>query len=240
MPDGGSITITVADATLSDAGPAATTGLPLGDYVTIVVADSGIGMSAETQRHMFEPFFTTKGADRGTGLGLATAYGIVRQSGGSIVVESSLGAGAAFTIYLPRLDATAAAKQLRPVPLAHVPAAGMVLLVEDDPSVRRLIQRMLTGLGYEVIAAAVGSEAIEVARGHVGPIHVLLTDVVMAGMSGRELAAILVSERADTRVVFMSGYPDETVLRQDLGHVSFVQKPFTVDTLAESLRAAIA
>ena len=240
MPDGGTLTITIGEETVSSQDRADATGLAMGDYVTLVIADSGTGMTAETQTHMFEPFYTTKGVDRGTGLGLATAYGIVRQSGGNIGVASTPGAGATFTIYLPRVDGEAATLRPRPAPVARALATETLLLVEDEPAVRRLTRRMLEGRGYRVIEASAGAEALATARGHSGPIHVLLTDVIMPGMGGRELAARLANERPETRVVYMSGYPDDAVLRQDLGRVAFVQKPFTSDSLAAKLREAIA
>jgi PAS domain S-box-containing protein len=240
MPDGGTLTISVGEETVADLVRADITGLAIGDYVTIAVADSGTGMSGETQTHMFEPFYTTKGVDRGSGLGLATAYGIVKQSGGSIRVESTLGQGATFTVYLPRLDAEAATASAPLALVARPPATETLLLVEDEPSVRRLTRLMLERRGYRVIEASTGAEALVTARHHAGPIDLLLTDVVMPGMNGRELATILMSERRETRVVYMSGYPDDAVLRQDLGRVTFIQKPFTSDGLAAKLRDAIA
>jgi PAS domain S-box-containing protein len=240
MPDGGTLTITVAGETVSNQDQADAKGLAIGDYVTMVIADSGTGMTAETRTHMFEPFYTTKGVDHGTGLGLATAYGIVRQSGGNIGVASTRGAGATFTIYLPRVDAVAATLPPRPALVARAQATETLLLVEDEPAVRRLTRRMLEGRGYRVIEASAGAEALATARGHSGRIHLLLTDVIMPGMSGRELATQLLIERPGTRVVYMSGYPDDAVLRQDLGQVAFVQKPFTADNLAAKVREAIA
>ena len=240
MPDGGTLTIKVAAEIVASQDQADATGLAIGEYVTMVIADSGTGMTAETRTHMFEPFYTTKGVDHGTGLGLATAYGIVRQSGGNIGVASTRGAGATFTVYLPRVDAEAAALPTRLASVARAHATETLLLVEDEPAVRRLTRRMLEGRGYRVIEASAGAEALATARGHAGPIHLLLTDVIMPGMSGRELAGFLATERPETRVVYMSGYPDDAVLRHDLGQVAFVQKPFTADSLAAKLREAIA
>ena len=240
MPDGGTLTITVGEEVVADQHQADARGLAIGDYVTMIVADSGTGIAAETQEHMFEPFFTTKGVDRGTGLGLATAYGIVRQSGGNISVQSVLGEGTSFTIALPRLGADAATSVPLAALLARASATETLLLVEDEPSVRRLTRRILEDRGYTVIEASAGAEALVTARGHDGPIALLLTDVIMPGMGGRELAALLADERPETRVVYMSGYPDDAVLRQDLGNVAFVQKPFTAEGLAEKLREAIA
>lgn len=240
MPDGGTLTITVDEERISNRDEADAKDLAIGDYVTIVVTDSGTGMSAETQTHMFEPFYTTKSVDKGTGLGLATSYGIVKQSGGNITVDSTLGAGATFTIYLPRQDAQAATLTPLPAMVERAVATETLLLVEDEPAVRRLTRRMLENRGYRVIEASAGAEALVTARGHDGPIALLLTDVVMPGMGGRELAALLADERPETRVVYMSGYPDDAVLRLDLGQVVFVQKPFTAEGLAAKLREAVA
>jgi CheY-like chemotaxis protein len=197
-------------------------------------------MSAATQAHMFEPFYTTKSRDRGTGLGLATAYGIVKQSGGTISVESRLGAGATFTVHLPRAAATAVVPSPAPARPRAAQASGTVLLVEDDASVRRLTARLLEGNGYCVIEASDGADAIAAADRHDGPIDLLLTDVIMPGMSGLDLATVLLGARPGTRIVYMSGYPDDAVLRDDLGRVAFLQKPFTADGLATTLREAIA
>jgi len=196
-------------------------------------------MTPDTLSHLFEPFYTTKAADRGTGLGLATAYGIVRQSGGNISVASAPGEGATFTVYLPRLAAGTAIPTTPAWPSAPVRSTETLLLVEDEPAVRRLTRRILEDRGYRVIEAATGADALERARRHVGSIHLLLTDVVMPGMSGRELSALLLVERPEVRVVYMSGYADDEVLRQDLGHVAFIQKPFTAERLAAKLVEAI-
>jgi two-component system cell cycle sensor histidine kinase/response regulator CckA len=240
MPEGGTLRITVGAETVLPGHETDVHGLAAGDYMTIAVEDSGTGMTPETQAHMFEPFFTTKPLDRGTGLGLATAYGIVRQSGGRISVRSVVGEGSTFTIHLPRLTAAAADAPRRAIPPGAARATETVLLVEDDASVRRLIDRMLAARGYHVIEAENGAAALVAAAGHDGPIEVLLTDVIMPGMSGLELAIQLVAERPATRVLYMSAYADDAVLRQDVGQVVFLQKPFTADTLHAKLRQAIA
>jgi PAS domain S-box-containing protein len=240
MPRGGSLTIALGEAMLDGHHPPDLTGLPAGRYVTIAVRDSGIGMSPETRAHLFEPFFTTKDRDKGTGLGLATAYGVIKQSGGSITVVSELGRGATFTIYLPRLDAEiaqsagAAAAPVRPQ------ATQTLLLVEDEAAVRRLTRRILEDRGYRVLEAADGEAALEVARQHAGPIHLLLTDVVMPGLSGRDLGRRIAAIRAETSIVYMSGYPDDDLLHNpSAAGVFFVQKPFTADALAAKLREAM-
>jgi two-component system cell cycle sensor histidine kinase/response regulator CckA len=241
MPDGGSLRIALAEATIDDRSLGDPAGLAPGRYVTLAVADTGTGMTAETQAHMFEPFYTTKGVEQGTGLGLATAYGIVKQSGGDIAVASTLGHGTTFTVYLPRLDPDAAAAARRaPVVARRAQATETILLVEDEAAVRRLTRRILEEHGYRVIEASSGAEALGMARLHSGPIHLVLTDVVMPRMNGRELAALLLRDRPETSVVYMSGYPDDSVLQSDLGGlVPFVQKPFTSEGLAAKLREAM-
>ena len=244
MPDGGSLGITLAEETIdgrSPSSPSSRSALAPGRYVTMSVTDSGTGMTAETRAHMFEPFYTTKGMDKGTGLGLATAYGIVRQSGGDIGVESTLGEGTTFKVYLPRLDhETAAARPTPVISRMRPPATETLLLVEDEAAVRRLTRRVLEERGYRVLEAADGNEALTISRRHGGPIHLLLTDVVMPRMNGRELAAIFSAERPEARVLYMSGYPDDSVLQAGLGgQVPFLQKPFTPDGLAAKLRDAL-
>ncbi|MEA2518305.1 MAG: hypothetical protein QOF49_385 [Chloroflexota bacterium] len=241
MPDGGSLRITLGEATISEPDLADPAGLAPGRYVTIAVADSGSGMSADTQAHMFEPFYTTKGPEHGTGLGLATAYGIIKQSGGEIAVASVLGHGTTFTVFLPRIHQDAPAALRGPAPRARLRATETVLLVEDELAVRRLTRRILEDRGYRVIDASGGAEALALARSHEGPIHLLLTDVVMPGMGGRELAALLARDRPRTCVVYMSGYPDDSVLQAEPGSkIPFVQKPFTSDGLAAKLDEAMA
>jgi CheY-like chemotaxis protein len=239
MQAGGSLTISVGEAAVDGHASGLPPGLTAGRYVTIAVRDSGTGMTSSTRDHMFEPFFTTKPRDKGTGLGLATAYGIVKQSGGAIAVESVLGSGATFTVYLPRLasNATLAATHA-PIEVRRL-ATQTVLLVEDEPAVRRLTRRILEDRGYRVIEAADGPQALDAARLHAGPIDLLLTDVVMPLMSGHELAAQIIAVRAETAVVYMSGFADDPLTRRpDSGVIRFVQKPFTADALMSKLREA--
>ena len=205
------------------------------------VSDNGAGMDVEVQAHLFEPFFTTKPRGKGTGLGLATVYGIVRQSGGHIGVESTPGRGATFRIYLPRVDAP-----LDPTGDPHpvaAPAAGneTVVLAEDERLVRVLAQKVLERAGYRVLVAAGGAEALALAERNDGPIHLLLTDVVMPEMTGRELARRLTSLRPGLRVLYMSGYADEAVAQHgvlDPG-TAFLQKPFTPEALAKKVRGVL-
>ncbi len=240
MPVGGTIGIAVGEVVVAAGGHPF--GLAPGRYATLVVDDSGTGMSAETRAHVFEPFFTTKEVGKGTGLGLSTAYGFVKQSGGLITVDSQLGKGSTFTVFLPTTDAEQPASEAPPSasPLASAPSTETVLLVDDDPAVRSVTARMLEARGYVVIAASDGPEALAKARRHAGQIHVLLTDVVMPRMRGPELAERFLVDRPGTPVVYMSGYAE--------GHdsdggsealLSVVQKPFTAEQVATALRQAL-
>ena len=241
MPEGGRLLVKTGNAELPPAETSTPEALPPGRYVVLQLQDTGVGMSAETQAHIFEPFFTTKAQGKGTGFGLATVYGIVRQSGGHITVDSALGAGATFSLYLPRVDEPLGAA-VAPATVA-TPAVGSetVLLAEDEALVRQMARRVLEQAGYTVLAAAGGAEAIQLAQGHKGPIDLLLTDVVMPGMSGRELARRMVEVRPGVRVLYMTGYSDEAVARHgvlDPG-ATLLQKPFTPAVLAREVRAVL-
>jgi len=203
------------------------------------VSDTGTGMDAETVAQVFEPFFTTKESGKGTGLGLATVYGIVQQSGGAIEVQSQPGHGTTFYIYLPRAtDFGKAAPSMR-----HASKGGSetVLLVEDDDRVRGLVASMLKKNGYTVLLASAGDQALEIAARHQGRLHLLLTDVVMPGMSGRVLSERLMLLRPDTRVLYMSGYSDDAILRHGVKSAGthFIQKPFSLEALAEKVRETL-
>ncbi len=242
MPKGGTLTIETKDVQLDEAyarehlvvGPA-------GSYVMLAVSDTGVGMSAETKSHIFEPFFTTKGKGKGTGLGLATVYGIVKQSGGYIWVYSEPGRGTTFKIYLPRVEGAARAAGTRRPSKRPTAGSETVLLVEDEQSVRSLARRILQSNGYTVIEASGPEQALEATRHHEGPIHLLLTDVVMPEMSGPELASRLAKRQPDLKVLFMSGYTDDAIVRQGLvaegGH--FLQKPFAPEGLALKVREVL-
>ncbi len=240
MPHGGRLVIETANVSLApDTTPE---GVPIvpGDYVMVVVTDTGVGMDAETRAHLFEPFFTTKAIGQGTGLGLAMVYGVVKQSGGYITVTSQPEQGACFRIYLPRVASTAEAAAETPAP---VPAGGgeTVLLVEDEPSVRRLNRRALETAGYTVLEAADGAEAVTLAAGFEAPIHLLLTDVVMPGLNGLDLAKRLKAHRPSLQVVYTSGYPD-TAHTADAGiedDAPFLQKPYSADALTRKVREVL-
>ena len=233
MPQGGRLTIETGNVDLDSAFVEAHPGASAGSHAMLSVRDTGTGMSAEVQAHLFEPFFTTKGVGKGTGLGLATVYGIVKQHGGYVRIESAAGSGTTVRIYLARFavvpDASAA-------PAAEVPAvvgSGTVLVVEDEGELRDLATEVLGLAGYSVLSAGGPSEALEVARHHTGPIHLLLTDVVMPEMSGRDLADRLVHTRPGLKVLYMSGYTDDAIVHHGVLDPSTVllQKPFTPDRL---------
>jgi PAS domain S-box-containing protein len=252
MPDGGRVRIRTANAEIDEV-EAARRGVAPGRYVVLEVSDAGVGMDAETKAHLFEPFFTTKDQGKGTGLGLSTVYGIVNQSGGHIEVESEPGQGATFRIFLPRIgqgprpagDDTrgssvdeASSEKPATSPRSGAPRRETILLVEDAERVRAVVGDILDMHGYDVIEARHGAEAIALSDGHPGPIHLMLTDVVMPEMSGLELAQRLAPLRPDMKVLYMSGYTDVAIVRHDVldSGRAFLPKPFTPDALAASVR----
>ncbi len=239
MPDGGTLTVAVSNAE-ADATAREQLGLAAGTHVVLSVRDTGVGMDRATLARVFEPFFTTKGKGRGTGLGLSTVLGIVQQSGGAVAAESEPGRGAVFRVYLPETHAAASSTARQAVP-PSLRGSETVLLAEDDEQVRRLVRGILERYGYQVIAAANGAEAVQAAEAHAGPIHLLLTDVIMPGMNGRALAERMARARPEARIVFMSGYTDDAVLRD--GELDFpatiVQKPVTPNELGRVLRAVL-
>jgi CheY-like chemotaxis protein len=212
--------------------------LPAGPVVMLAVSDTGIGMDAATRRRIFEPFFTTKSVGQGTGLGLATVYGIVRQSDGNITVFSEPGEGSTFRCYFPPVRAP----ELAPAPMAVAagPARGAetILIAEDELELRELMRRALERQGYRVITASDGAVAVEMAAGHDGPIHLLVTDVVMPVLSGSELAQRLMAKRPGLRVIFISGYSTEAIDRHGVlaPDSVFLQKPVSPDALSHAVR----
>ena len=240
MPDGGQLTIETSNADL-DAGYVATHGPAIpGPYVLLAVTDTGTGMDQTTQAHVFEPFFTTKEQGKGTGLGLATVYGIVKQSGGLIWLYSEPGQGATFKVYLPRLTAAVTAHVPNHAPHA-LKGTETILVVEDDKTVRSLTQRVLAGQGYTVLVAENGAAGLRLARGHAGAIDLLITDVVMPAMNGRELAKQFTEGHPQARVLFLSGYAGEAIARRGIleAGVNFLQKPFTIEALAQKVREVL-
>jgi PAS domain S-box-containing protein len=241
MPSGGTLTIETGHVEVSRRIPGRVGPVEPGSYVLLLVRDTGHGMDEETQSHLFEPFFTTKEKGKGTGLGLSTVYGIVRQSGGSIIVESKSGQGATFKIYFPQLVGADGAIEATAGGPEQIRGKETVLLVEDEPGVRTLVHETLKLHGYHVLEARHGIEALLTGARHPGPIHLLLTDVVMPQMSGPEVAEKLLPARPEMRVLYMSGYPDHPVFAQSRvkTDTAFLQKPFTPNTLVRKVREVL-
>jgi CheY-like chemotaxis protein len=210
--------------------------------VLIDVADEGHGMSPELRARIFEPFFTTKANTGGSGLGLASAYGIVRRAGGTITVDSHPGQGSTFHVYLPAAAARAEADAPSGTVPSMAPAQATILLVEDEPAVRRATARLLRRQGYIVIAAEDGVRALELSEGHDGPIHLLLTDVVMPRLSGHEVAGQLLKQRPDVLVAYMSGYSDDPEIARQVAEqrAAFIRKPFEVTDLLKEVEMMLA
>jgi PAS domain S-box-containing protein len=241
MPDGGTLLVETANVDVTGDLAGRRLGVTPGPYVLMSVSDTGVGMDAETKAHIFEPFFTTKHGAQGTGLGLATVYGIVTQSGGFIWVYSEVGQGTTFRILLPRSDAAEPAP-LRVSPAAEPPCGTeTVLVAEDETVVREFACRMLRESGYRVLEASGGPEALAIAEGHAGPIDLLLTDVVMPRMNGPALADLLRASRPATKVLYMSGYTKDITLHTGtIGReAAFIGKPFSPDELARRVRATL-
>ncbi len=241
MQQGGKLTIETQNVTLGADYASQHAGTAPGPYVLLAFTDTGVGMDPATQSRIFEPFFTTKGREHGTGLGLATVYGIVKQSGGSLSVYSEPARGSTFKVYLPRVDAEIAAGDA----LATLPeSAGgteTILLVEDEDMVRQLAVRALRARGYRVLTAANADEAMTLSERHAGPIHLLLSDVVLPGTSGPKLAAALTGSRPEVPVLYMSGFTDDAIVHHGVLHPSteFIQKPFTPAALARKVREVL-
>jgi signal transduction histidine kinase/CheY-like chemotaxis protein len=239
MAEGGKLLIETANVDLDqDYARRHRPQLP-GQYVLLSVADTGKGMDAETQAHIFEPFFTTKEVGKGTGLGLSTVYGVVRQSGGHIWVYSEPGQGTTFKIYLPRVARMVQAQQAPATPGDSMRGSETILLVEDEESLRGLTRSLLEDSGYTVLEAELPEAAVEIAARHGGPIHLLLTDMVMPGMDGRALAETLSPVRPEMKVIYMSGYTGFTPSGLADSEVAWLAKPFTRQTLLRKVREAI-
>jgi signal transduction histidine kinase len=241
MPEGGKLDIETKNVEFASDNTAISPDTTPGRYVLVSVTDTGLGMDETTQLHIFEPFFTTKEAGKGTGLGLSTVYGIIRQSGGWIDVSSQVGSGTAFKLYLPRIDAG-------PMPERNETSAptlggsGTILLVEDQEAVRTLTKAVLRQYGYQVIEAFDGEEAIAVASRFSGQIHLLLTDVILPGMNGKQVSERLKGLRPDMKVLFMSGYAADVIAHRgalDRG-VALLRKPFSPEQLAAKVRDVLA
>jgi signal transduction histidine kinase/CheY-like chemotaxis protein len=244
MPDGGTLAVETANIEIDRSYCIEHPEAFPGDFVRLTVDDTGCGMDEEVRKHIFEPFFTTKPVGSGTGLGLSTIYGAVQQSGGFIEVESEVGKGTRFRIYLPRVEeATPPRQEELPVPASKEFPGGTetVLLVEDEQSVRNLCASFLDQSGYRVLAASSGEEALDIAKGHKERIDLLLTDVVMPGMNGPELANRLAAIHAETKVLFTSGYTDDAIVRHGVmgDGVDFIGKPYSLSALAIKVREVI-
>jgi len=241
MPGGGKLTIETANVEHDPDSAREREAAPVRRFVMLAVSDTGIGMDEATKARIFEPFFTTKEAGKGTGLGLATVYGIVQQSGGFIWVYSEPGHGTTFKIYLPQVEASAQGRAASAAPGDLPRGTETVLLVEDAAAVRAVTRQVLERQGYTVLEAANGAAALQTAAGHPGPIHLLLTDVVMPVLSGRQLADQLAKVRPDAKVLYASGYTDDAVVRHGVleAGISYLQKPFTADSLARKVREVL-
>ncbi len=243
MPKGGRLTIETANVAFEQETNFAGVEVPPGNYVLLSVQDTGMGMDAETQSHIFEPFFTTKAEGKGTGLGLATVYGIVKQNGGYVFADSELGKGTIFRIYLPQVDQPFEIPSPNSARTANVAEGSETLLVvEDEPAFRDLLHAGLQSRGYQVLVASNGVEALQIAERHSGPIRILITDVIMPQMSGPELAKSLRKVRRNTDVLYMSGYTDDRIgeMSDPSGELTLIQKPFYIDELVRRIQEIVA
>jgi two-component system cell cycle sensor histidine kinase/response regulator CckA len=241
MPAGGTLTIKTTNVVLDEAYARAHLGVKAGPHVLLAVTDTGTGIDETTLARIFEPFFTTKAIGQGTGLGLSTVFGLAQQSGGSVWVDSKLGAGTTFNVYLPRVDAAVDGARVTEPPPATLLGSETILLVEDDDQVRLVARGILRRNGYSVVEARSAGEALLHSEKHPGTIHLLLSDVVMPQMSGPELANRLSSARPDMKVLCMSGCTDDSTVRQGVidAHIAYLQKPFTPDALSTRVREVL-
>jgi CheY-like chemotaxis protein len=237
MPDGGHLTIETRNADLGPDYVARRPPTQAGPYVMLAVTDSGMGMDAETQAHLFEPFFTTKETGKGTGLGLSTVYGIVKQSEGYIWCYSEVGVGTTFKIYLPRVDEEASPGLKLPAP-RMAQGSETVLLIEDDPSLRDLLCETLEGAGYTVLVAEGGTNALQIADEYAGAIQLIVTDVIMPGLTGRQAAEKIKSARSEVEILFISGYTSEAIAKHGVlePEARYLSKPFAPDDLLRKVR----
>jgi PAS domain S-box-containing protein len=241
MPRGGQLTIETGNVTIVEASAGQRgEAVPPGSYVRLAVTDSGVGMDEDTRARIYEPFFTTKGPGKGTGLGLSTVYGIIKQSHGFIEVDSEVGRGTSFTVYLPQVAEAAGTDRQGPAAVSNA-GTETILVVEDNAGLRKLATRVLASAGYHVIGAASGEEALRLLEHHDGPVHLLLSDVVMPGMNGRQLAEQIAPARPRMKVLLMSGYTDDAIVRHEVSdaEVPFLSKPFTGVALLQKVREVL-
>jgi len=241
MPGGGTLTVETANVDLDAPAAQSLGGLTPGPYVRLSVTDTGVGMDQATLGHLFEPFFTTKEPGKGTGLGLATCYGIVTQCGGHISARSKVGHGTTFDIYLPRAEGAGVVSDLGESPARERGGVETILLVEDEPQVRQLAAAVLRDRGYEVIEAATGSEALDIAARRDQPFDLLVTDLVMPQVGGTEVARRMRGRQPGLRILFVSGYTDNPAFRQEVlaERTAFLPKPFTPHQLAMKVREVL-
>jgi CheY-like chemotaxis protein len=241
MPQGGKLTIETANVDLDENYAQAHTHVKPGSHIMLAVSDTGVGMDALTRTRIFEPFFTTKGVGKGTGLGLSTVFGIVRQAEGHICVYSELGCGTTFKIYLPRVVETLEHDEPAVAQTVSCQGSETVLVVEDELAVLMLVRRVLESNGYRVLEARHGAEALVICEEHKEPIHLLLTDLIMPEMSGKQLAERVSAQRPEVKILYISGYTDNAIVHHGLleAGANFLQKPFTPDALLRKLRAVL-
>jgi nitrogen-specific signal transduction histidine kinase len=240
MPEGGRLTIETASERVAEDDPRASPDLPPAQYAVVTVRDTGTGIAPEIRAKIFDPFFTTKETGRGTGLGLSTVYGIVKQAGGHIEVESEPGHGASFRVFLPVLEGVQVERAAFPAPVPAPRGWETILLVEDEESVRVFARTVLEKQGYTVLEARQGREAVLRLEEHAGPVHLIITDLVMPEMGGSELARHLSGEWPEIPILFMSGYSDGEIAQRGLpANSAHLQKPFTSDALARKVREVL-
>jgi two-component system, cell cycle sensor histidine kinase and response regulator CckA len=241
MPNGGKLTIETKNVSLDSIYARSHISVQPGEYVMVAISDNGVGMTDDTKRRIFEPFFTTKELGKGTGLGLSTVYGIVKQSGGNIWVYSELNQGTVFKIYLPRIEEKVDEEIKEEVSVEIPCGTETILLVEDEDMVRELTREILELYGYKILEAPHPDEAISICHRYNGPIHMMITDVVMPKISGKQLADRLSKVRPEMSVLYMSGYTDEAIVHHGMldNNINFIQKPFTPETLAQTVRRLI-
>jgi CheY-like chemotaxis protein len=241
MPDGGKVVITTSNASLDDAWTRLHPGSKVGDYVMLSVADTGTGIDSETLAHIFEPFFTTKERGKGTGLGLATVYGVVKQSGGYVWVETAPGKGAAFQIYLPRIEEPVSVPEVVAPIVEAFRGAETILLVEDADALRKLTHMLLEQHGYRVLVAENGAAALQLIEQKPERINLLLSDVIMPGLNGRALAERLQLRQPGLKVLYMSGYTDDAIVDHGVlaAGTHLLHKPFSEESLIHKVREVL-